>query len=164
MINIKSIFSGNWGSKHRDFQISFNGKVWIVIAEYDEPDEMLVSLFDRTDGSSIIVNLEQLGDVELSTEDVESFLFKDLFNKDNEIKVTDKGAATLFGKEFNYIQYVFHNKKFGPQRLFDFYRHYNGEAYLLRCGSPIDMEPQVDSMLPGKLDVLLNSINANVFA
>jgi len=86
MVNIKSIFTGRWSSKYRDFQISFNGRVWIVLTDHDEPDEMLVSLFDRTDGSSIVVNLEQLGDAELSPEDVESFLFKDLFNKDNELK------------------------------------------------------------------------------
>ena len=88
MIKITTKYKGSWVSNFHDVEISYNDNVWSLVAEAEDEDELMVGLFDKKDGSSFLLNLEQVDEPnELSNEDIEGALFADIFNKDNDVVV-----------------------------------------------------------------------------
>lgn len=151
MIKITTMYKGCWISKFHDVDVSYNENVWSLVAEAEDADELMLGLFDKKDGSSFLINLEQVDEPnELSNEDIEGALFADLFNKDNDLVVNKKFEDELAGIQFNFIDYSFNNKIFGKQKLLHAYSKFPNHVALFVFSWPDGMPLHDDSFFPVK--------------
>lgn len=159
MIKITTKYKGCWVSNFHDVEISYNDNVWSLVAEAEDEDELMVGLFDKKDGSSFLLNLEQVDEPdELSNEDIEGALFADLFNKDNDIIVNKKFEAELADIQFNFVEYSFNNKIFGNQKLLHAFSRFSHHIALFVFSWPGGMPLQVDSFFPVKHQAFIEGL------
>ncbi|MEA1988194.1 MAG: hypothetical protein U9N57_03150 [Pseudomonadota bacterium] len=164
MSNISEFKNKSITFNHHDLEIKFNERVWHIVNHFEDKEELLFSIYDPNDGTTFIINTEFLEDSELLTNsDIEAFLFKDLFNKDNRLKVVKKSDYKVNNSIFNTVNYMFNNKKFGKQNFMHFYMKKGSYLYLIACAWPYEIKPEAEKILPGKLHILFHGIQGSIF-
>lgn len=158
MLKLSSAYPATWSAAFGDRDLRYNPKVWSLVQDHHAPDDSFVALIDKSDGSTFILRVESLANLdEIDDEDLEIALEEDLLDERFETQWIENSVRSVAGTSFCFLVYGFKNPKFGNQILVNAFARGVGEATILRLAWPRDL-PVAASGLPIKLEVLLDGL------
>ena len=160
VLNIKVAYSGEWKSKHHSININFNKKIWTIAGQQDSAEDSFLTLFDKSDGSSFVIRVEELEEpMEIDNDAIEMTLAYDLRKSDPHLQITDHGYMSMDGRQLKTVDYQYYNKKYGRQKIRHAYVKFESNILMLMFSWPKEHELDEKYLLPPKLAYFIKNIN-----
>jgi len=114
--DISSAYTGEWRSGFHNIRVRYNSNVWSEILSQDFADDTFFSLFDKQDGSAILLRVEQLDGIAAMTDAmIEKTLADSLKKSYPDYRKQQRLYVEMAGHSFYAVDYLIDNKRFGAQ-------------------------------------------------
>jgi len=159
VLSITNAYSGEWRSLHHDINIKFNDKIWSIIETNDEKGDTLVAFFDKSDGATFYIRIEYLKNAkDIDNSLIAETISEGLYNSDPNLEVKNHQNLRIASNDFYTIDYVFNNKKFGPQLIRHAFVKKENYIVILLMSWPKNMQFETSNIFPLKHTLLLQGL------
>jgi hypothetical protein len=115
---LSDAYGARWKAAFGQSELRYNERIWTPAAEYHSPDDALFGLFDKKDGSTFMVRIEQLeAAADLPEEALEQSLLEPYLHPRFRATILARRSLDVSMRQFSGFVLSFENSKFGSQYL-----------------------------------------------
>ncbi len=164
-LDITRAYSGSWHSDCYNIQVKYNANVWSEILSQDFAEDTFFSLFDRRDGSAILLRVERLkGIASMTDHSIESTLANSLQKSYPGFEVMQRLRLCISRQDFYAVDYSIYNKKFGQQVVRHAFTQFEGVLLILLFTWPLEAYLLEPHQLPSKHNAFIHGLELGMRA